>query len=243
MSDASSASFLEMVDKCLELKHDLAALRERAERAERDLREAGPLIDQANQRDEALEKAERERDEARVKARDICQMIRDRVAQREADEYGYVPHDKTLADISLVADATGNRCDDDSLWFAGTEWNEIVSSGETAKAQLAALRSAVGEIEQLAWREYANHLGEYGAIHFKEIAHSLAQLKTPTPPEGKVGEPHMNLTMQVKPAPAKPRRMRGPAGFIYGPHAGEHDERPSCEGECPACVPVEGGGK
>jgi len=51
----------------------------------------------------------------------IAQMIRDRIENMKHED-GYVPINDVINEIDRVCRATGNKCDDDSLWFTGKDW-------------------------------------------------------------------------------------------------------------------------
>jgi hypothetical protein len=144
-----------------QLERELTAANERAANMEmlaenRELahREDHDTLDVWRQDFETLEA---EFAAANAKSANIVQMIHDKVSQmhRDSNEDNLVDVDDVLATIEHVGAATGNRCDDDSLWFNGKDWQEMwetANKAKTALEELAAANAARGQIDGLKGR-------------------------------------------------------------------------------------------
>jgi hypothetical protein len=90
----------------------------------------------------AITALQAEVDAAKLKSENIVQMLSDRISQMSHDDEGLSPDD-VQKEIAAVAAATGNKCDDDSLWFAGKEWQALKKYDNYFTAAARALVDAV----------------------------------------------------------------------------------------------------
>ena len=81
---------------------------------------------------------------------ELTTALRDQ-AQQIADAVSHMPHEDNLVDKddvhTVIVGTTGWRCDDDSLWFSGAEWQAAIGEREE---RIAALTTALRRIRTMA---------------------------------------------------------------------------------------------
>lgn len=75
---------------------------------------------------EWLQNVIKENDSLKQQLKNVLQMAANRIAQSPKYEDGWISVDEASNCIEEVAQATGNKCGDDSLWFSGGEWQRLM---------------------------------------------------------------------------------------------------------------------